>query len=140
MLTSGTFEGQIALQQTQTTNLTGTGNGASVPLGAVRTSHYSPADYAPLGGASVAEYEVADPGGTYPTAAKVGDKGLVGTVKLYSDSTKIPQIGSEARRDDTRECRLRDLVFLEYAADYRATLSGIAVVRKESRCGSFWRA
>ena len=30
VLTSGTFEGQIALQQTQTTNLTVTGNGASV--------------------------------------------------------------------------------------------------------------
>ena len=30
VLSSGTFEGQIALQQTQTTNLTVTGNGASV--------------------------------------------------------------------------------------------------------------
>lgn len=30
VLTSGTFEGQIALQQTQTTNLIVTGNGASV--------------------------------------------------------------------------------------------------------------
>lgn len=29
LLTSGTFEGQIALQQTQATNLTVTGNGAS---------------------------------------------------------------------------------------------------------------
>ena len=42
------------------------------------------------------EYEVTDPGGAYPTAAKVGDKEPVGTVKLYSDSTKTTQIGSEA--------------------------------------------
>ena len=60
------------------------------------TLYYSPADYTPLGSDSVAEYEVTDPGVAYPTAAKVGDKGPVETVKLYSDSTKTTQIGSEA--------------------------------------------
>jgi hypothetical protein len=95
VLTSGTFEGQIALQQTETTNLTVTGNGTSVPLSSIGTSYYLPADYTPLGGESLNQYEVNDPGGTYPTTAKVGDKGLVGTVKLYSNSTKTTQIGSE---------------------------------------------
>ena len=94
VLTAATFEGQPALQQTQTTNLTATGNGTPVPLNSVTTLFYLPADYSPLGSTISNEYDVLDPGVTYPTAAKVGDTGMISTTKLYLDSTKATQVGN----------------------------------------------
>ncbi len=88
VLTAGVFEGQIALQQTQTTNLTITENGNPTSLSSVVTLFYLPADYSPLGSTSPNRYEVNDPLVTYPTTAKVGDSGMVGSAKRYSDSTK----------------------------------------------------
>ena len=94
VLTAGVFEGQTALQQTQTTNLTITENGNPTSLSSVDTLFYLPADYSPLGRTSPNRYEVNDPGTTYPTTAKVGDSGMVGTAKCYSDSTKSTLIRS----------------------------------------------
>lgn len=94
VLTAGVFEGQTALQQTQTTNLTITENGNPTSLSSVVTLFYRPADYSPLGSTSPNRYEVNDPGTTYPTTAKVGDSGMVGTAKHYSDSTKSTLIRS----------------------------------------------
>lgn len=94
VLTAGIFEGQTALQQTETTNLTITENGNPTPLSSVVTLFYLPADYSPLGSMSPNRYEVNDPGTTYPTTAKVGDSGMVGSAKRYSDSTKSTLIRS----------------------------------------------
>ena len=94
VLTAGVFEGQTALQQTQTTNLTITENGNPTSLSSVVTLFYLPADYSPLGSTSPDDYEVVDPLVTYPTTAKVGDSGMVGSAKRYSDSTKSTLIRS----------------------------------------------
>ena len=114
VLTAGTFEGQTALQQTQTTNLTITENGNPTPLSSVVTLFYLPADYSPLGSTSPDDYEVIDPGTTYPTTAKVGDSGMVGTAKRYSDSTKSTLIrsatGSYRVEADTASSAIVNLV------------------------------
>lgn len=94
VLTAGVFEGQTALQQTQTTNLTITENGNPTSLSSVVTLFYLPADYSPLGSTSPDDYEVVDSLVTYPTTAKVGDSGMVGSAKRYSDSTKSTLIRS----------------------------------------------
>ena len=94
VLTAGVFEGQTALQQTQTTNLTITENGNPTSLSSVATLFYLPADYSPLGSTSPDDYEVVDSLVTYPTTAKVGDSGMVGSAKRYSDSTKSTLIRS----------------------------------------------
>lgn len=94
VLTAGVFEGQTALQQTETTNLTIIENGNPTPLSSVVTLFYLPADYSPLGSMSANRYVVNDPGTTYPTTAKVGDSGMVGSAKRYSDSTKSTLIRS----------------------------------------------
>ena len=93
-LSSATFEGQTVLQQTQTTNLTLTDSNGSRPLDGVLTLFYLPADYTPLGSiSSTNRYEVTDLPVTFPTSAKVGDRGFIRTTKYYADGTKTTQTG-----------------------------------------------
>ena len=96
VLSSGSFEGQLALQQTQKLALNVTAHGSTSPLTGAGTNYFLPADYSELGTVTVSKYEVVDNPPTYPTAAKVGDSGLTKTTKTYSDSSKTNLIGSSS--------------------------------------------
>ena len=92
-VTSGTFEGQPALQQRTIIFGSITFNNQTVPISGSKIS-WMDTNYMPRG-QSGKEYIVVDGTATLPTAAKVNDTGAVFTAKRYTTSDKTTLLGTE---------------------------------------------
>jgi hypothetical protein len=90
--TSGTFEGQSALQRTTTVTGSFTANGTTFPLNG-STVDWVTTNYVPLGSVGTA-YEVVTGTPTLPTAVHVGDTGTVYTGNRYTTSAKTTLLGT----------------------------------------------
>jgi hypothetical protein len=92
-VSSGTFEGQSALQQTTTVTGSFTANNQTIPLAASSIS-WVDASYMPRGTSGGSEYIVVDGLATIPTSAKINDTGAVFTAKRYTTSAKTTLLGT----------------------------------------------
>ena len=90
-VTSGTFEGVTALQQTSTVAGTVIANGNSIPLSSTSTS-YIDSNYLPLGGVG-SEYVVYG-AVNIPVTALVNDTGVAYTASRYTNSSKSTLVGT----------------------------------------------
>jgi hypothetical protein len=90
--TTGTFEGQSALQRTTTVTGSFTANGTSYPLNSSCVDWVT-TNFVPLG-IVCTEYEVVTGTPTLPTAVHVGDTGTVYTANRYSSSSKTTLLGT----------------------------------------------
>ena len=91
-VTAGTFEGLPALQRTTTVTGSVTVNGVTTPL-TTSTVDWSDTHYVPVGAVG-GEYVVVQGTPTLPSAAHVGDAGLVATANRYADSSKTSLQGT----------------------------------------------
>ena len=91
-VSSGTFEGQSALQRTTTVTGSFTVNGTSYPLNSSQVS-WTDSNYVPLGSVDN-EYTVITGTPTLPTAVRVGDTGPVYTANRYTNSSKTTLLGT----------------------------------------------
>jgi len=111
---SGTFEGQSALQRTVTVTGSLISNGISIPL-SDSVVNWVTTNYLPLGQVSD-EYEVVTGTAVLPTSVRVGDTGPIYTSKRYSDSSKSNLLGSEVAtyvvEADTASTVLVTLIFV----------------------------
>ena len=92
-VSSGTFEGQSALQQTTTVTGSFTANNQTIPLAASSIS-WVDTNYMPRGTSGGSEYIVVDGSASIPTAAKINDTGSVFTAKRYTTSAKTTLLGT----------------------------------------------
>ena len=92
-VTSGTFEGQPALQQTMTEIGSFTANNQTIPL-ATSAISWLDTNYMPRGSSGGSEYIVVDGTATIPTAAKINDTGSIYTAKRYTTSAKTSLVGT----------------------------------------------
>lgn len=91
-VSSGTFEGQSALQRTTTVTGSFVVNGNSYPLNSSQVS-WTDSNYVPLGSVDN-EYTVISGTPTLPTAVRVGDTGPVYTANRYTSSSKTTPLGT----------------------------------------------
>ena len=92
-VSSGTFEGQSALQQTTTVTGSFIANNQTIPLAASSIS-WVDTNYMPRGTSGGSEYIVVDGSASIPTAAKINDTGSVFTAKRYTTSAKTTLLGT----------------------------------------------
>jgi hypothetical protein len=92
-VTSGTFEGQPALQQTTSILGSFTVNNQTLPL-ATSSINWVDTNYMPRGQSGGSEYMVINGIASIPTAAKVNDTGSVYTAKRYTTSAKTSLVGT----------------------------------------------
>jgi hypothetical protein len=92
--TSSTFEGAPALATT-VTRTTFVQAGCPLPSGIGTHTAYYATDYLPLGRSANGEYGVFASPPQFPTAAKVGEQGAVGTAQIYTDATRQQALGRE---------------------------------------------
>ena len=92
-VTSGTFEGQPALQQTTSILGSFTVNNQTSPL-ATSSINWVDTNYMPRGSSGGAEYMVINGTASIPTAAKVNDTGSIYTAKRYTSSAKTSLLGT----------------------------------------------
>ena len=92
-VTSGTFEGQPALQQTTSILGSFTANNQTIPL-ATSSISWVDTNYMPRGTSGGSEYIVVDGTATIPTAAKINDTGTIFTAKRYTTSAKTSLLGT----------------------------------------------
>lgn len=94
-VTSGTFEGQPALQQTTSILGSFTANNQTIPL-ATSSIGWVDTNYMPLGTSGGSEYIVVNGTASIPTAAKINDTGTIYTAKRYTTSAKTSILGTYA--------------------------------------------
>jgi hypothetical protein len=92
-VSSGTFEGQSALQQTTTITGSFIANNQTIPLAASSIS-WLDTNYMPRGVSGGSEYIVVDSSGILPIAAKINDTGSFFTAKRYTTSAKTTLLGT----------------------------------------------
>ena len=92
-VSSGTFEGQSALQQTTTVTGSFIANNQTIPLAASSIS-WVDTNYMPRGTSGGSEYIVVDASASIPIAAKINDTGSVFTAKRYTTSAKTTLLGT----------------------------------------------
>lgn len=99
--TATTFEGQPALSATETFSRTYT-NCAPASNTSTGTIYYGNGNYTPLGGTNIASmnsiggwlnYGVFQTPPVIPASVRVGDSGNIGSIAIYTDSTKTTPIG-----------------------------------------------
>jgi hypothetical protein len=84
---NGTFNGAVALAQTQAISGTVTAAGQSSPYSASVTDYYATGNGAFLGEVAANEYDVAQAPFQYPGMVVGGSAGTLGTVSRYTDNT-----------------------------------------------------
>jgi hypothetical protein len=91
---NGTFNGAVALAQTQTISGTVTAAGQSSPYSASVTDYYATGNSAFLGEVAANEYDVAQAPFQYPGMIVGGSAGTLGTVSRYTDNTMSVSLGT----------------------------------------------
>jgi hypothetical protein len=121
---STTFEGKAALSGSSV----GTANFSNcTPASNVGTAtYYYDSNYVPLGYATVGgNYAVWASTPTFPVAAKVGDVAVVGTVNLYTNSSKTTPAGTEEHsyviEADTATTAIVNLIIKSYTTSHVLT-------------------
>lgn len=143
---SGTFEGQAALQKNSTVTGSISVNGNTVPLSDSSQTYFD-TNYRPLGGKSSTGYCVTTSSSPIPVTARVGDNAPWFTQTCYTSSSKLTQTStvttSYVVEPDTPSTALVKLIgiatdlsgnTLPITSTFRVTNSG-AITRLEDTTG-----
>lgn len=114
---AATFEGEPALQNTQTVTMTLTVNGVMAPPETAPQQIYSTSGYLPLGTTDGTYCLIRGPAAV-PATVMVGDTAAIGTLDCYVDAAKTTLLGTSATsfvvEPDTADTVIVNLVQREY--------------------------
>lgn len=124
--TNAVFEGSAALSRSSVASLTVSNCTPASNVGT--TTGYYDSNYAPLGYATVGgDYGVWSATPTLPTAAKVGDVAVLGTINKYTNSTKSTSAGKQENsyviEADTSTTAIANVISKTYNASNTLTLT-----------------
>lgn len=116
---AATFEGAPALAAVSVTTISF--SNCTPASSTSTTTEYSDSNYLPLGFQELGgEYGVYLVPPVIPTSARVGDVGIVGTITLYTDSTKTTSVGNRnisfVVEPDTASTAIVNVIAQEYDA------------------------